>query len=223
MITDITLVELGLSARDSRTAVPGKLEHLVPEALALRAGSSVPFWTSLMLAAMRNEVSIPLDLVHAASFHVWMAEHARIKQVPRDAVNRERLEVLVEGLSPSRGLLMSSAVGTAEGRQHIPMLDFRAHVGAANLESVTRVVEQLQTGGVILDSGRSYHFYGVRLVDEESWRRMLGQALLLAPLVDERWVAHQLIEGSCALRVSRSLHTGAFPKVVGYVSPSSGG
>lgn len=30
----------------------------------------------------------------------------------------------------------------------------------------------------------------------------LGRALLFTPVVDGRWVAHQMIEGQCALRVS---------------------
>ncbi len=69
-------------------------------------------------------------------------------------------------------------------------------------------------GGFLLQSGESYHFYGKGLLDDRALVRFLGQALLLAPVIDRAWIAHQLIEGASALRISKKPSGSGEPVVV---------
>jgi hypothetical protein len=55
---------------------------------------------------------------------------------------------------------------------------------------------------------------GWDLLPDESLVRFLGKVLLFAPIVDRAWVAHQLIEGACALRISSRAGYGGPPRLV---------
>jgi len=98
---------------------------------------------------------------------------------------------------------------------HIPMMDFRCKPSPENLQTVKSSLRGAgQKKGYVLESGRSYHYYGLDLMDEKSWIQFMGKCLLLSPLVDSRYIAHRLIEGTCALRVSTSERHPKRPTVV---------
>jgi hypothetical protein len=66
---------------------------------------------------------------------------------------------------------------------------------------------------MLVNSGRSYHFYGDRLLTTSKWREVLLRASLLAPIVDGRWITHQLLQGYAALQVSSHPALGSPPVV----------
>jgi hypothetical protein len=93
-------------------------------------------------------------------------------------------------------------------------LDFHCPSSAPNLELVAEALRLLDIGaGFILESGKSYHFYGRRLITDSERISFLSRALLLAPIVDRSWIAHQLLEGACGLRISRRQPSGLPPTV----------
>jgi len=99
--------------------------------------------------------------------------------------------------------------------RHLPMVDFHALKSPENRRIVEAVSERLLPGRVILmDSGESYHAYGTQLLSEESLRQFLGRALLFVPVIDRAYVAHQLIEGRCALRLTSGGGKSQVPEVV---------
>jgi hypothetical protein len=98
------------------------------------------------------------------------------------------------------------------------MLDFSQAAAARALQLVKGVVETIGLTGYILESGRSYHFYGEQLLDDSQWLRFLAESLLFGPVVDRRWVAHQLIESASALRISAGPNGAPIPRVVDRVS-----
>jgi hypothetical protein len=101
------------------------------------------------------------------------------------------------------------------------MLDFRIRPSDENEELAIKVLARLGTPGTLVNSGNSYHFYGDRLLrGGAALSRFLGGASLFSPFVDQRWVAHQLIEGACALRVSPGKSFAAPPLVVRRVGNS---
>lgn len=101
------------------------------------------------------------------------------------------------------------------GVRHIPMIDFNCVPSPESLVFVKTALHEVgQRRGVVLNSGRSYHYYGLQLLSEEDWRRFLGRCLLLAPPVDVRYVAHRLIDGYCVLRVSANSRKPKVPSVV---------
>ena len=83
------------------------------------------------------------------------------------------------------------------------MIDFHCPAQADNDELVSSTIAALAIGpGYLVESGESYHFYGLGLLSDSDLPAFLGKILLLCPIVDRAWVAHQLMEGVCALRVS---------------------
>lgn len=112
------------------------------------------------------------------------------------------------------GLKSTVRVGGGAVR-HLPMIDFNCVPSPESLGFVKTALRQIdQRRGVVLASGRSYHFYGLELLSEEEWRRFLGRCLLLAPPVDVRYVAHRLIDGYCVLRISANARKPKVPSVV---------
>ena len=59
-----------------------------------------------------------------------------------------------------------------------------------------------QDRGVVLRSGKSYHYIGFDLLDEAGVLDFISRSLLLLPLVDGRYLGHRLLEAELALRVS---------------------
>lgn len=98
---------------------------------------------------------------------------------------------------------------------HIPMIDFNIEPSKENLKTVKNALRRIgQEQGVILNSGRSYHFYGLAPINENDWRSFLGQCLLFSPIVDARYIAHRLIDGECVLRLSPSIKKPKGPEVI---------
>lgn len=105
---------------------------------------------------------------------------------------------------PSRTIVcLVSQVETRKGEQlHIPMLDLGTPVSPAGEAACLDAVQALGLTGLLFDSGGSYHFYADQLVNERRFQSLLASAQLLSPIVDSRWISHQMIDGRAALRVS---------------------
>jgi len=143
---------------------------------------------------------------------------ANTEEVEASAITADYLTQRSSEL-PSRHILTISSRVTLRNLTvaHIPMLDFRISPSPEALATVTAVLQELNITGVVLDSGQSYHFYGASLLSAESLPIFLGRALLFTPIVDYRWIAHQLIEGACALRISPGIDKQQVPRIVARV------
>ncbi len=109
-------------------------------------------------------------------------------------------------------LKVVSRVRTKNGLFHIPLLDLDIPVeenGAASAEEV--FVNLGIRSGVVLDSGKSYHAWGLDLLPDKDWHDFMYRALLL-DRIDRRWVGHRLIDGQANLRISEK--RGKVPTVV---------
>ena len=105
-----------------------------------------------------------------------------------------------------------SKVKTRDGIFHIPLLDLDIPVDEDGIQKIEEVSFGLKIEhGAVLNSGRSYHFWGLKLLSEEKWRKFMYQALLL-DRIDRRWVGHRLIDGQANLRISEK--SGRIPVVV---------
>lgn len=102
--------------------------------------------------------------------------------------------------------------------KHIPMMDFRCEPSDRNLELVITAMRQVdQEHGVIMASGRSYHYYGFELLTETQWYYFMYKSLLLSPFTDSRYIGHRLIAGTARLRISASKTKKQVPKVVAVI------
>ena len=178
-------------------------EALIKSGLRLRNEMDLPFWDSVFLVALQENREIGEQLWAAASFH---QHNDSMQRIGRPEVNATSLRYMAESVPPNHILAISSEVEVAreDEARHIPLLDFSAIPTRHSLSLVKRVIGDRGMSGFLLESGRSFHFYGRNLLTDAGLVRFLGESLLYGPVLDRRWVAHQLIEGFCALRISSS-------------------
>lgn len=105
-----------------------------------------------------------------------------------------------------------SRVRTKNGIYHIPLLDLDIPIDENGAESAREVFLGLGIqNGAIINSGMSYHGWGLELLSDFEWHRFMAKALLL-DRIDRRWVGHRLLDGQANLRVSEKW--GNIPTVV---------
>ena len=143
-------------------------------------------------------------LLRETTFHQSPADS--IRRISRDDVLIGHLTQSSDSTPPGEHLSFCSLVEITGGkRKHIPLLDFHCPETCENDKLVSEVCKQITDADVLLfSSGESYHALGLELLEEDGLRRFLTRSLLFAPIVDSRYVAHQLLEGACALRLSYS-------------------
>jgi len=186
--------------------------RMINSGLALRTDTGMPFWDAVFLSGEAVAEGIAPSIATAALLH---------QPVDRSRTERLRIDDLLLGAlreraqSPALITALLSEIIRPDGRiVHLPMLDFSSKVRRPGAEaSVTTVTRQLGIPGSIVRSGRSFHFYGSELLSPSDHHAFLCRALLLAPITDARWIAHQLLEGYSSLRIS-SNDQGAFPELV---------
>lgn len=91
---------------------------------------------------------------------------------------------------------------------HIPMIDMSTG-SAAQLHKLRPVIGHKFFDFTWYKSGRSYHGYGVTLINERAWCAFMGELLLANQIgrphtVDPRWIGHRLISGYSTLRWSKN-------------------
>jgi hypothetical protein len=223
------LAEFEVAGRMQRRVSSVEVKELVATALERRRSTHAPFWNEVLAllqqrAAQRDgldEQATRLEVLDLASYHLDLstaAEHHRFRG--NEVSARNALETATARLRPGRILALRSlcAGGPARPDRHLQMLDFRVPVDDASQRIVESAVQAMGLHGWVLSSGRSYHFLGAHtLASSQELMAFLGRALLLAPVVDGRWIAHQLIEGQCALRVSSGNADQIVPTVVAEV------
>lgn len=108
-----------------------------------------------------------------------------------------------------------SAVKMRQSVFHISMIDFHCDISA---DCLARIKDFLifigQKEGAILESGRSYHYYGMKLLTIEQWIEFMGKCLLFCTYAGQRYLGHSLINGFCTLRISSKALHNCIPKVV---------
>ena len=202
---------------EERITKKGKtLRQVFKDAAVLRRLSDgrLPYWESVLTMAWASRA---LDILLAeATRHSSSSEAIQRFEVSAADLTASFLTKLLAEVPPTNALAVCSRCKMEDGSIcHIPMTDFRAPPGAANLRSVKRALGLIgDRSGVLLRSGRSYHYYGFRLLSEDGQTDFLAKALLLAPLVDTRYIAHRLLERNCVLRIGASHRKPEVPIVV---------
>lgn len=108
-----------------------------------------------------------------------------------------------EHLSGRQLVSLASRVTTRDGLTgHLYLLDFGLPDHPHLVDAIATALDVLGIHGTVVATGRSFHLYGQRITDWNTYASFLARAALLAPLVDARWVMHQIMEGRASLRVS---------------------
>jgi hypothetical protein len=178
----------------------------------------LPFWDVLLAMCFLRTTAEEVDFGP-------VFDRALLHNIPRPVGTATcilELRVLIDNedrKDPSSIIGIESRVRLSDGTQaHIPMLDFHCKEGKPALAAVEAIIASLGVSGFVLASGRSYHFVGDTLINDDEWMSFLGKAILLAPFIDRAWVGHQLLQRTCVLRVNSGPKYETPPVVCGYVS-----
>jgi hypothetical protein len=202
-------------------ALSDRLSEVLDPAPAIRETATrlhdefgIPFWDAMFTLAMRSG-QIPEAYIDMAILHDADPDERSIRLEAR-SLSESVMEQLIKNLVPGYGLAFSSRVILKSGQQaHLPLLDFRCPPSAANASSIKRAVAAMgQNEGALVESGRSYHFYGFGPLDQSAWLSFVGRAILFSPIVDTRYLGHRIADGACRLRVAAAFGKTAIPRVV---------
>jgi hypothetical protein len=183
------------------------------EAVKICHGTGIPFWDALLGICMKRD-SIPERILETAIAHSATPSPQIFDLLP-DEVSSDRITKMIDELSDNYGLVISSKLRLKSGNTaHIPMLDFRCPCSPANNRAIVKILKLLgQNCGIIAESGRSYHYYGATLFSPSEWFKFMARALLFAPIVDPRYIAHRVADGECRLKIVAS-RNGDIPKII---------
>jgi len=111
-----------------------------------------------------------------------------------------------------------SRLFTKTALRHIPMIDFsNSIVGEYGTDRVKEVMETLgQKSGVILESGRCYHFYGFLPMSSPEWLNFMKKGLKFGE-IGPKYITHQIADRGCTLRVSTNSYRPSMPKVIDFL------
>jgi hypothetical protein len=190
-------------------------------ALSVREKTAMPFWDALMLSCFDE----PRDfrrLLTEATFH--QTHRASMSRIARADVLSGRLTELALSTLPRGVWSFSSLVEMSDGRlAHIPLLDFHCPESVRNDWLVTTVCQHLfRSAAFVFATGKSYHAIGLELLEEAALRNFLIRSLFFSPIVDRAYVAHQLLEGACALRLNSLVTKPNVPTLKFLVGSSDG-
>jgi len=206
----------GLDARLARDSDPTVDIRQIAERLRQEYG--VPFWDAILAISMKRG-EIPDRYVELAILHDKSPDEHHI-ELAGSEVTVERINSLVKELKEGFVLAISSKVQLNDGGiAHIPMMDFRCAPSHMNKEVVKKALSSMgENAGLLIDSGRSYHFYGVHLLTPDAWVKFLAMGILFTPIVDARYIAHRLADGACRLRIGAGPDKPFVPTVVEFFS-----
>lgn len=176
---------------------------LITESSVLSDNNGLPFWDAALLVSS-NSKEWNRDLISFANHHNPIKDDFWI--------DANRVASLNEGDNENIGI--NSLVESENGIfSHIPMLDFHLSISENGKDLVKNVINQIGfTSGYIINSGKSYHFIGDVLITETQLIDFLSKSILFGPITDTRWIAHQLLERSCTLRIGKK--NGILPFVI---------
>jgi len=156
------------------------------------------------LRASNFQMVLEQVLYHQPDRHITRTFTLAVDELTMKKMQEMRLEA-----GNDAGLALASSVKLRNGEEgHFPLMDFRCRRTRQNLSKIASFFaahgSHLPPMGCILDSQRSYHFYGLSVLSRTAWVEFLGECLLLGPLADSRYIAHCLLHGKASLRITGS-------------------
>lgn len=201
---------LTFSKYSQRTLIQNEIElnkinnDFLSVALDIRRKYRLPFWDSLMLSFFDME-NVPTEYLTSALVHNKNSEKIKTRNI-------EDIRQLLKR-KPQESLSFNSEINFKNKTvKHLFLLDFHIYPSINNLKIVSDIICIMNMHGFLLNSGESYHFISDSFIELESLINLLAKSLLFAPIVDRAWIAHQILERSCSLRVGEK--HGIMPTVI---------
>ncbi len=176
--------------------------------------SSLYFYTYRPTHNLKEEGRCNLIPISRLLQHDPSTKRLKLK---RGEITGNKILSMIGLLEKDYVLAVLSEVWTGKKRLHIPMIDFDSNEKGDNLAKIECFLRAIGQQGVVLDSGRAYHFYGIKLMNEKQWVDFLGDCLLY-DLVEPRYLGHRLKDGVGILRISACALRPKVPSVVSIIS-----
>jgi hypothetical protein len=185
-------------------------QEIVKVALEIRANAKIPFWEAVFAACLKSGKTTEA-LLDAAMLHQGQGD---VSEMSMDEVRDGGLEKISGQGNLNVGL--SSQVTFYNGDSfHLAFLDLHCEISSDSAQIVSAVCRRIMPGGfMILDSGDSYHACGIRMISDRERVEFLGKSLLLAPIVDTMYIAHQLVQPASSIRISSGGKRHKHPTVI---------
>jgi hypothetical protein len=167
------------------------LDKVFSDALEMREIYKLPFWDSFNVSLFDQEI-VDYEFLKEINF----------QNNPKNSIRIDRESFMNNKIDFEKYTGVGSLVNSKSSDLHIPLLDFHIPPSIANLRLCSNILNHLGLKGYILDSGKSYHFIGNEMIGFECLQTVLFNALLFSPIIDKSWIAHQLIQKNCCLRVT---------------------
>ena len=159
----------------------------------------------------------PQQIEEQGSNQIWLSRN--------EFLYSEKLSAIIKKLPLESELGVSSKVLLTSGvSAHLPMMDFRIPRRQDTLSLVIRrLIDVKIYNGWVLNSGASYHFYGLDLLNLDEWQVFMGKCLLTSirknkrdfqQIADFRYIGHSLIRGSNILRITANSNNKHLPIVL---------
>jgi hypothetical protein len=195
-IRSVTLVKFPVvRILQDRVSQDFSTRNAINEALNIRSLYSLPFWDSILSTQFSSDLYSPLILKEAA-FHNKIISKI---EVPRENLNI--IDDYASSITDNFGI-NSCITKFNQELSHFVLLDFHIPNNSHTVPCVEQLIKLLNLTGYLLETNKSYHFIGDKLVSTVDLTKILYNALLYSPIIDKNWIAHQLIEGSCTLRIT---------------------
>lgn len=176
-------------------------KKFISDSMIIRNKYNLPFWNSIMLNSFGKK-ELTEKIFKEALFH--KTNHGGDIIISRGEICSGEIDTISETSNDNFWLSLTSEVKLHSKSMHLPLLDFHCPKSNSNDSIVIEVSKLLFPDGfIVLGSEKSYHCYGLILVSEQELLDILAKALLFSPIIDGAYIAHQIIERRCCLRISK--------------------
>jgi hypothetical protein len=88
--------------------------------------------------------------------------------------------------------------------KHISMMNFHPEDKVISQKEIIIAIKHISgnQNGVLLDSGRFFHYYGNFLINEKEWIKLMVSFLMPCIFVSPRYIGYVLHRGYCTLRLT---------------------
>lgn len=197
----------------NRIELDNQLKAMFSEAMSIRQDLRLPFWDACMTTLSTGKFSVPNDFFCEVGRHI--SHHGKEIVFDREELLDCKVQAYLSGTEKHLICVLSEVILKDDQKLNLPLIDFHCSINPGNQIIVSQICKFLfPKGYVVLESDSSYHCYGLLLVSKEVLIQLLAKALLFSPIIDRAYIAHQLLEKRCSLRISGKSEKYSAPKVV---------
>lgn len=169
---------------------------------------------------MCKYVYIPLRFREDGNNNFWLSRNAILK--------KNKIQTMIDSLQSNQQLGIGSKVQLNSCEYaHIPLMDFNIPKNQQNLNKVQERLKHIGfSNGWILETGKSYHYWGNYILTEKEWVDFMGRCLLtsivhtrqnIEEVADSRYIGHSLRRGFNTLRITTRADKTFVPTVVAFL------